>query len=115
MSSTPRSMGTRRARECAPARQYIVTRWPRSTNRGAISLNAVSKPEISRSGWSPRNPNIPMRSDPLTLLIRPPAARHRGKGARQNSEIERERPVLDVVSIQANDFLEVDDVAAPAH
>src|ERR1051326_8662694 len=49
------------------------------------------------------------------VLIRPSAAHHRRYGARQDAKIETERPVLDVVAVEAHDFLEVDDVASTAH
>src|SRR5262245_57298922 len=87
-------------------------RCPRSARRGAISLKAVSNPEISRSGARPRSPNMPMRSDPL---IGTPSTRHRGNRARENAKVERQRPMLDVMPIETDDFLEVDDVAAAAH
>src|SRR5919108_1955003 len=47
--------------------------------------------------------------------VRAIAAKDSGKGAEEDADVEPDRPVLDVLAIQANDLLEVDDAASTAH
>src|SRR5437763_7628787 len=92
----------------------MVARCPRSTSWGAMMVNAVSKPVISRAGRSPRRPNMPMRSERQSGLVRAGSAGDGRDGAGEDADVEANGPVFDVMPIEPNDFVEVDDVASPA-
>src|SRR5213078_4262603 len=53
-----------------------------------------------------------VRASPLAGALPP---RDHRDGAQQDLEVEQQRPLADVLGIEPHHFLEVDDVAAPAH
>src|SRR5882762_10626008 len=43
------------------------------------------------------------------------SAQYSRQRARQNLDIQEQRPILDVLRVESHDLLEIDDVAPPAH
>src|SRR5690242_17870317 len=95
----------------------VTQTYPPSPLRTAVSMASTARRSSIASTPTPRT--FTRRRPDLAAVgsssVRTVAAEYGGDRPQHDADVEPDRPVLDVLAIEANDFLEVDDAAPAAH